>query len=401
MRASTSHRRSAATGRAGGRIPLLALGTFAVGTDAFVVAGFLPAMSQDLGVSVAAAGQSVTVFAISYAVLSPILATLTATMPRRLLLTLALCTLAAANLGSAVAPTFAVLIATRVLAAAGAAAYTPHAGAVASALVPKARRGRALAIVVSGLTIATAIGVPVGALASRWMGWRTALALVALLCFLVALGLRVLLPDLDGGARMPLRTRLGVLGSSAVRRILPVTILGMAAAYTAYAYAVPAFEAVGVPSQHSQWMLLLYGIGAVAGAQASGGLTDRYGGVAVLTTGYAVMIITLASFGLLAWWSQGSIALVAVLSLAWGSSSWCQTPPQQHRLIGAAPDSAPLVIALNSSCIYIGIGMGTLIGGSTAASHPAWMFLSGALLAVLAGVLLLGSSPRIRLTSHS
>ncbi|NUR91732.1 MAG: MFS transporter, partial [Nonomuraea sp.] len=87
----------------------LALGTFAVGTDAFVVAGFLPAMAADLGVSPAAAGQSVTVFAVAYAAGSPILATLTARLPRRTLLVAALAVLGLANLGSALAPSLAVL----------------------------------------------------------------------------------------------------------------------------------------------------------------------------------------------------------------------------------------------------------------------------------------------------
>ncbi|MDQ0376992.1 MFS transporter [Amycolatopsis thermophila] len=373
---------------------LLSLGTFAVGTDAFVVAGFLPRMSVELDVSLATAGQSLTLFAVAYAVLSPVLASVTATVPRRLLLVVALAVLAIANAGSALAPTFAVLIVSRVVAAAGAATVTPNAGAVASALVPPGFRGRALAIVVGGLTVATAVGVPLGNLASRAMGWRTALALVAVLCLVVAIGLGLLLPKLDGGPNLPLRARLSVLRDPAVRAILPVTVLGMAAAYTAYAYAVPAFEAVGVPAGDSQWMLFLYGVGAVAGAQSAGHLTDRFGGVRVLTWGYATMTATLLVLGMLAHWHVVVPVLVAVLSLAWGASSWCQTPPQQHRLIGAAPESTALVIALNSSSIYAGIGAGTLIGGLAGATHPSWLFFSGAVIAVLAGVFLIRTSRR-------
>src|SRR5262245_10456794 len=146
---------------------VLAFGTFAVGTDAFVVTGFLPAMASTLHVSPQAAGQSVTVFAVAYAVLSPILATLTARVPRRVLLVCALAGLGLANIGSALAPSYGVLVATRVLAAVGAASYTPNAGAAAAALVGPAQRARALAIVLGGLTAATAVGVPLGNLAER------------------------------------------------------------------------------------------------------------------------------------------------------------------------------------------------------------------------------------------
>ena len=379
----------------GGRIPLLALGTFAVGTDAFVVAGFLPQMAGELDVSEAAAGTSVTVFAICYAVFSPMLASITATVPRRRLLVAALLVLGLANLGTALAPNFAILIASRVLAAMGAAAYTPNAGAVASSLVVAERRGRALALVVSGLTVATAIGVPLGGLASRIMGWRMALGLVALLCALIGLGLAILLPALAAGARVPLGTRLAVLRNPGVRLILPVTALGMASAYTAYAYAIPAFAAVGISVGSVQWMLFSYGIGAVIGAQSAGRLTDRFGGTRVLVVGYAVMAATLAALGSLSLSSVILPALVSALAFTWGASSWCQTPAQQHRLVEAAPHEAPLVIALNSSGIYIGIGLGTLIGGLAGAENATWMFFSGAVLAVLTATFLISTSRKV------
>ncbi len=166
-----------ATRTGGGLAPTL--GTFAVGTDAFVVAGFLPDMARSLHVSTATTGQSIAVFAAAYAVLSPVLATLTAPLSRRTLLVGALVLLGLANLGSALAPDFSALILSRVLAAAGAAAYTPGAGAVSAALVRPELRARSLAVVVGGLTVATALGVPLGQVASGVLGWRWALGLVA------------------------------------------------------------------------------------------------------------------------------------------------------------------------------------------------------------------------------
>jgi predicted MFS family arabinose efflux permease len=341
---------------------VLALGTFAVGTDGFVVAGFLPDMAASLHVTTASAGQSVTVFAVAYAVLSPVLATLTARVPRRALLVGALLVLAAANLATAYAPNFAMLLLTRVLAAAAAAAYSPGATAVASALVRPEQRARAVSVVVGGMTVAIALGVPLGAVAERALDWRTALVLVAALAAACAVGVRAIMPALPGGPRVALRDRLAVLRRPGVLAVLPQTVVGMTAAYAAYAYSVPVLRAAGAGSAVT-WMLFLYGAGAVLGNIAAGAGTDRFGSVRVLAIGYALMTACLA---VLAWAIVGDIrsfALTGAVMVAWGASSWCQGPPQNHRLIGAAPGQAPLVAGLNASAIYAGIALGTLAGG--------------------------------------
>ncbi|MEV0339020.1 MFS transporter [Nocardia sp. NPDC050713] len=379
-----------------GRIAVLALGTFAVGTDAFILAGFLPDTAAELGVDTAAAGLAVSVFAAAYAVLSPVLAAVTAPLPRRALLIGALVVLAAANLGSAAAPNLAVLLGTRVLAAAGAAAYTPNAGAVAAALAPPELRARALATVVGGLTVATALGVPLGNLVGRVLGWRSALALVAGLCVVAAVWLAAVLTParqsasndeavvaLSGAPRVPVRARFAVLRRPGVATVLPLTVLGMAAAYAVYAYSVPALAQVGIGSAATAWVLALYGVGAVLGNTASGYATDRWGATRVLICGYAAMAVALGALGLLAATDRVAPVLVGVLAAVWGASAWCQTPAQQHRLIAAAPAEASLVVALNASCIYLGIGAGTLLGGF-AVGHGGVLYAAGAALAVIA-----------------
>ncbi|MFB7620664.1 MFS transporter [Kitasatospora sp. NPDC056181] len=379
-----------------GVVPVLALGTFAVGTDAFVVAGFLPDLAGDLGVSTAAAGQAVTAFAAAYALLSPVLATLTARVPRRTLLVAALTGLGVANLATALAPTFAALIVARVAAAGSAAAFTPNAGAVAAFLTGPERRARALAVVVGGLTVATALGVPLGDVAGELTGWRWALAAVAALALLTAAVLALLLPALPGNPAVPLRERLAVLRRPAVRAVLPLTVLGMTAAYTVYAYSVPVLAAVGIGESDTAWPLSLYGLGAVLGNLASGYATDRFGPVRVLSTGYLVLAAGLGGLGLLAAYGTRAPALVGLLAVAWGAGSWCQTPPQQHRLIAAAPQEAPLVVALNSSAVYAGIGSGTVLGGLTAHAGAATMYATAAALAAVAAACLLATVGRTR-----
>ncbi|MEC3918238.1 MFS transporter [Nocardia sp. CDC160] len=365
------------------RTLILALGTFAVGTDSFILAGFLPDLAGALRVSTATAGLAVTVFAAAYALGSPVLATLTARLPRRTLLVSALLVLALANLGSALAPTFAILLATRILAALGAAAFTPNAGAVASALVEPEKRARALAVVVGGLTIATALGVPLGDLLGHWLGWRSALTGVAIVCVIAAAGVAAWVPALPGNPYVPLVTRLSVLRNRSVATVLPLTVLGMGAAYVAYAYAVPALGALGIGASSTAWVLMLYGAGAVAGNLSSGYATDRWGATRVLTVGYALMAAALAVMGVLAASETHIPALVGLLAFAWGAASWCQTPAQQHRLIAAAPQESGLVVALNASCIYFGIGAGTLLGGITIGHGVAAMYGLAAAVAVI------------------
>ncbi|WP_433230560.1 MFS transporter [Micromonospora sp. CA-248260] len=369
----------------GPRITLiLAAGTFAVGTDAFVVAGLLPDMAAALRTTTTAAGQSVTVFAISYAILAPLLSTLAARLPRRRLLVAALLVLAAGNLVAAAAETLPVLLLGRIVAAAGAAAYTPNAGAVGASLVPPAQRGRALAVVIGGLTVATALGVPLGGLTGRWLGWRAALVAVALLALAVAAAVRLAMPALPGGPAVPLRARLTALRRPAVLAVLPLTVIGMAACYTVYAFAVPTLGALDVDAYQVNLMLLLYGVGAVVGNVAAGYATDRWGAVPVLATGYAALAVALGVLGALSTAGSAPTVLVALLVGAWGAASWCQTPAQQHRLIAAAPQQAPLVVSLNSSAIYLGIGLGTAVGGATLPSGVPTMYALGAAGAVVA-----------------
>ena len=139
---------------------VLAIGTFAIGTDAFVIGGVLPAVARSLGVSTSSAGLLVTAFAIAYAIGGPVLAVGTPRLPRRALMVSALALFVAANILAAIAPGYAMMLIARVFAALGAAAFVPAASAVASALAPTEYRGRALGTVVAGMTVAQVVGVP-------------------------------------------------------------------------------------------------------------------------------------------------------------------------------------------------------------------------------------------------
>src|SRR5215472_2689518 len=193
------------------RILILALGTFAIGTDGFVIAGILPSIAHDLGMSIALAGLLVTAFSLAYALGSPVLATLTGHIARRRLLLLTLISFVLANVLAAVAASFAVLLMARVLAALSASLYTPSASAVAAVLAPKEKRGRALSLVTAGLTITTVAGVPLGILIGTQLNWRATFVLVALLGVIAFVGVLALFPPVASQGTVSLRTRLALL----------------------------------------------------------------------------------------------------------------------------------------------------------------------------------------------
>jgi signal transduction histidine kinase len=249
---------------------VLALGTFAVGADAFVMAGFLSSVSDALHVSAGAGKASVTVFVVAYAVLAPLLAATTARVPRRVLMIIALLVLGLANLASALAPSLPVLIAGRVLAAAGAAAYTPIAVAICSALVRPRRRASALAMVIGGMAVATTLGLCLGEVAGRWLGWRAALGTVALVCLLAGIGVVLTMPWLPGRPRSPYRATNFLVRRPSVTTVLAIGAIGVAAGYGAYVYCLPALRAIGFPDATAVLILFAYGLGAIFVNAATG-----------------------------------------------------------------------------------------------------------------------------------
>jgi MFS transporter, DHA1 family, inner membrane transport protein len=152
-----------------------------VGTDAFVVAGVLPAIAKETGVTVGLAGQLVTLFSIAYGVSAPLLMALTGRLAPTRVLLMALSAFCLANVASALAPTFPLLLLTRILAGCLVAAYAPLAFAVAVQLAPRERRGQALGLVAGGYTLATVLGSPLGTWVGEHLSWRMSFGLVAVL----------------------------------------------------------------------------------------------------------------------------------------------------------------------------------------------------------------------------
>lgn len=342
------------------RTYLLAAGAFAVGTSAYVVSGVLPAVSAELDVSVTAAGQLTTAFALAYAVSAPLLATITARWERRRLLLAALLVAALGNAISAVATTYPLLLSGRIVAALGAAAYTPAATLFATALRPPAERGRAVATVFGGLTLALALGVPIGSLLAGNIGYRSVFALVAVVSIVTAVAVRMQLPLMAGSPAVPLRERFAVAADRRVLTVLAITVFGVVATMSVYIYVVPLLTATtGLAGSTIGGLLLAYGLGAIVGNTWGGRATDRFGSIPTLVATLAGFVIMIATLPLTATTAVGA----AVALFVWSVFTWSFNPPVQNLLLELAPTGG-LVLSLNASAIYLGMGLAGVLGGA-------------------------------------
>lgn len=349
----------------------LALGGFAVGTEAFVISAILPDISADLAVSIQATGDLVAVFAFTYALSSPILTALTGAFDRRKLLMWSMAAFAGANVCAAIAPGYQPLVIARVLLAVCAGLYMPSANALAGALVPPERRGRALASVAGGTSLAVALGVPLGAYIGTRFGWRMTFVGVAVLSIIALLGL--LLGLRNGiGSGLPstnLRDRLAVIRIKGVPSTLMTTTLWATGGYTVYTYLAPYLMAVsGIEPHYLGYLYFVYGAAAFLGLLAGGAASDRVGPARVIGIKLGLLATALVSLSVWARFLTPTQALVPVLisMIFWAFNAWGFLPTQQSRLIGIAGlKTAPVILSLNASFMYLGFSMGAALGSFT------------------------------------
>jgi DHA1 family purine base/nucleoside efflux pump-like MFS transporter len=341
------------------RTYLLAAGAFAVGTSAYVVSGVLPAVSGELGVSLAAAGQLATAFAIAYAIGAPVLTALTGRWDRRTVLLAALVVAAVGNGLSALAPTYPLLIVGRIIAALGAAAYTPAATLVSTAMLPPAQRARAVGIVFGGLTLALAIGVPASDLLGSRIGYGGVFGAVAVVTALVAAAVPLSLPRMAAPPAVPLRERFAVAADRRVLTALAITVVNVLAAMVVFIYVTPLLNTTtGVHGATIALLLLVYGIGAMAGNTLGGRAADRFGTVPTLFAMFAGSVVTVAALS----FAGSTVVGAAVILAVWAAFSWGFNPPVQSLLLELAPTGG-LVLSLNASAIYLGFAVGGMVGG--------------------------------------
>jgi len=347
------------------RIMLLALGTFVMGTEAFMIAGILPEIAEAFRISVPAAGQLVTAYSLVYAVGSPILMTLTGRVERRRLLAGSLLLFAAGNAVCGLGLSYGMTLAGRIIAAAAAGLFAPAASAAAAALAAPDKRGRALSAVIGGQTVSLILGVPAGTYLALVSDWTMPFWAVAAGSLLAAGLVRGFFPVLPPPGAVPLKERLAFLGRPAILAALITTLLWGIAIFSVYTYIADLYGGLGAEGEAISLVLLIGGIASFIGVSLGGYAADRIGPAGTIALALTVLAASLASMSALyaapdfagAWWA--ALAAVAL----YGIASYAFNPAQQHRLIWLSGPSAAIVLSLNASAIYLGSALGAFLGG--------------------------------------
>ncbi|MDH6594546.1 DHA1 family inner membrane transport protein [Variovorax sp. TBS-050B] len=357
-----------------GALWALLAGNFVIGTGVMAVPGTLNEISTSLDVTVATAGQLITAAAMVMCLGAPLLAAVVAGWDRRLLLTLTLVWYAAGHALAALMPSFAALLPVRMLTVVAPAIFTPQAAACAGMLVPQEHRGRAVTFVFLGWSVASVLGLPIGALIGGHLGWRTAFGAIALLSLASAGWVWLTLPTGIRPAALTAAAWSRVLRSPVLMGIVSVTALQGSGQFVLFSYFGPILKRdFGADPGTLSLMWALFGLFGLAGNMLVSRFIDRLGaGRMVLVTS------SLIALSLLLWPSAHTLPWLAAVLVPWGLGCFAANSAQQARLVGLAPALAPGSVALNSSGIYVGQAVGAALGGWLLAHDAsAWMSLVG------------------------
>ncbi|MFF4651510.1 MFS transporter [Streptomyces sp. NPDC001380] len=360
----------------------LAISAFGIGTTEFVIMGLLPEVAGDFAVSIPTAGLLISGYALGVVVGAPLLTALVTRRPRKHVLLGLMVLFIAGNLLSALAPTYGLLMAGRVVAALSHGAFFGVGAVVAAGLVAPAKRAGAIALMFTGLTVANVLGVPMGTLLGQHLGWRSTFWVVAGLGVVGLAGIAALVPNSPGDPDARLRRELAAFRRPQVWLALAMTALGFGGVFASFTYIAPMMtDVTGFAPSTVTWLLVLFGVGLFAGNLAGGRAADR----ALMPTLY-VVLSALAVILVVFTATAHSKPLAAVTILFFGAAGFATVPPLQTRVMQQAEGAPTLASAANIAAFNLGNAGGAYLGGlAIEGGHgytsPNWI---GAALAVAA-----------------
>jgi DHA1 family inner membrane transport protein len=343
------------------KLGVLAAGLFLVATNAFVIAGLLPDIAGSLDVHTNEVSLSITYYSLVVAVGAPAISILLPRVPRNTLIVLGLLVFIVGGLVAVTADSLLQFTIGRIIAGVGGAAIVPTATAAAAALAPAERRGRALAFVGIGFTLATAVGSPLGTALGSVGGWRLPLGILVGLAAVVAIVVALSVRGVPLAPTTSVRERFLILTDRRIIALLATTLLMIAGFNIYYIFSSTiAATATGENGGLLAALLFSVGIAGVVGNAVSGPFTDRFGSRRTLGVSLGVMALVLLAvpFG-----EQSFIALV-VLFFVLGMVGFGAAVPVQHRLVSVDPERSALAMSWYTTAMYLGIAIAPILGGA-------------------------------------
>ncbi|MDR5736514.1 MULTISPECIES: MFS transporter [unclassified Caballeronia] len=342
-------------------LPLLALAVaaFGIGTTEFVIMGLLPNVARDLAVSIPAAGMLVSGYALGVTIGAPILAIVTAKMPRKKALMGLIGVFIVGNLLCALAPNYWVLMGARIVTAFCHGAFFGIGSVVAADLVAPNRRAQAIALMFTGLTLANVLGVPLGTALGQAAGWRATFWVVTLIGVAAAGALAVCLPKHIEMRETSILREFDVLKNPQVLMVLGISVLASASLFSVFTYITPILEDVTGFSPHAvTYVLLLFGLGLTVGSTLGGKLADWKLLRSLLSFLASIVVILMIFAGTM----HASVSAMITIFL-WGVLAFAIVPPLQILIVNRASDAPNLASTLNQGAFNLGNATGAWLGG--------------------------------------
>ena len=340
----------------------LAVGGFGIGLTEFVIMGLLPEVAADFAVSETVAGYLISGYAIAVAVGAIGLTAAVIRLDRKKVLVGLMGLFIAGNLLSALAPTYELLLAGRILAALCHGAFFGIGAVVATSMVAPDRRAGAIAMMFAGLTSANVLGVPFGTFLGQQLGWRSTFWAITVIGVVALVGIVALVPATADGAVPPrLRAELRAFREPQVWWSILVTVLGFGGMFGGFTYiAYTLTEVSGFASSTVPWLLVVFGSGLFVGNYLGGKAADRSITRTLLVL-LAVLTVVLAVFALTA-----TSQVVTVVSLFFmGAFGFATVPGLQLRIMGHAAGAPTMASAANIAAFNVGNALGAWVGGLT------------------------------------
>ncbi|TES33689.1 MFS transporter [Staphylococcus epidermidis] len=341
------------------KIWILTIGMFALGMDAYIVAGLIPSISKSFNKSSSAIGQGVTVFTLFFSISAPIFSTILAKSPVIKILIIAFSIFTLANIITAISMNYMLYIVSRAIAGLGAGVSSPIAISASNHLVSEKHKGKAIAFTVGGMSVGTVIGVPLGLEIANISNWRFAMLVIIVISFIALISISILMPKFKIEAPPNLKDRFQLFLNKHVLRVISVTLCAAIASLGLYTYLADIIK-TNTDTKNLTHYLTAWGIGGLIGSFGIGFIIDRFKNTRFVML--IILILLALSFGLIPI-SINLPILGLIPFILWGAMGWATQAPQQHILLKKHPEYGGSAVALNSSINYLGSAMGSAIGG--------------------------------------
>lgn len=338
----------------------LAISAFAIGTTEFVIMGLLPEVAENLNISIPSAGWLISGYALGVAIGAPVMALLTARLPRKLSLTILMIIFIVGNVLCALAMTYHFLMLARIITALCHGAFFGIGAVVAASLVPEGRKASAVALMFTGLTLANVLGVPLGTALGQLYGWRATfwgVAAIGIFSFICLVGS---LPARQDAEPADIKAELKALLNGRLWLSLSATVFFAAAMFALFSYIAPVLlEVTGISPRGVSWTLFLIGAGLTLGNILGGRLADRRVSVSLMLS-----FSLIAVFSLLFSWTSHTIWVAEITLFLWAIATFSAVPALQINVLAQGKGAPNLVSTLNIAAFNVGNALGAWTGGA-------------------------------------